>query len=171
MPIHSSQELLAVKLRHIEDAETQAAPVLQEMRDQVENADLQELLDRRIQEGEMVLQGVRDALPQMAAHSDAMPENLAARGIVQEARSFLSEIEEPQLRQAVAIGSIQSLEHYCLATWGTVKALAEEMGQQRVVDTMQRALDSAKQLDQDLTDIAEGWVNPEALQADQEQQQ
>lgn len=135
----------------------------------VQHPELQQLIDRRLSEGQEVLQGIQQALPRRDGQGVGDPQNHAARGIIQEGRTLLSEIDDPTLKEAIAIGSIQSLEHYCIATWGTVKALAREMGEQQIVEVMQRALDSGKQLDQELTRVAESRVNPEAIEAGQSQ--
>jgi len=166
MAIDSPQQLMAIKLQHIQDAETEASNAIQELRQQVQNPQLQQLLDRRMQEGQQVLQGVRHALGRMdgqASQAGGDMQNRAARGIIEESRTFLSEVQQPQLKEALAIGGVQSLEHYCIATWGTVKALAQEMGEQEIVQVMQTALDSGKQLDQQLTQLAEHRVNPQAM--------
>jgi ferritin-like metal-binding protein YciE len=171
MAITSPQQLLALKLQHIQDAENEASSAIQEIRSQVQNSQLQQLLDRRLREGQEVLQGIQQALPKLDGQGAGDPQNHAARGIIQEGRTLLSEIDDPNLKEAIAIGSVQSLEHYCIATWGTVKALARQMGEQQIVEVMQRALDSGKQLDQELTQLAESRVNPQAMEEGQSRSQ
>jgi len=163
MAITSPQQLLALKLQHIQDAETEAMGLLEEIRGQVQDDQLLQAIRMRMDEGRSVLEGVRNAMPKADGQAGADMQNKAARGIIQEARTLMSEIEDPDMKEAVAIGSIQSLEHYCIATWGTVKALARQMGEQQVVEVMERALASGKQLDGQLTEIAESRVNPEAM--------
>jgi ferritin-like metal-binding protein YciE len=166
MAITSPQQLMAVKLQQIEDAETEATRCIQEIQQHVRNPQVKQLLDQRLQEGQMVMQGIREALPRLGTGqaAGATTQNKAARGIIEEARTFLNEVQSPELKEAVAIGGVQSLEHYCIATWGTVKALAREMGDQQLVQVMEKALDSGKRLDSQLSDLAEGRVNPAAMQ-------
>jgi ferritin-like metal-binding protein YciE len=165
MAINSPKELMAMELQHIQDAESEAARALGDMRGQVQNPQLQECLQRRMDEGEEVLRGVRECLPKFDGQARAGDsQNKAARGIIEEARTFMREVQPAEMKEAIAIGSIQALEHYCIATWGTVKALAEEMGERQVVQVMDRALKSGKELDQRLTEIAESRVNPQATQ-------
>ena len=163
MQIQSPQQLLALKLHHIEDAETQATRVLEEMRQQIQDPQFHRSIDRRMEEGREVLQGIRKSMPKLGASGgEASGQNRAARGIIEEARTMLSDIQPSALKEAAAIGALQSLEHYCIATWGTVKALAREAGEQDLVRVMDRALDSGKQLDMELTHLAEQRVNPKA---------
>jgi ferritin-like metal-binding protein YciE len=156
---------MSAELRHIEDAESQASTVLKEMQGEVKNREFKECLQQRMQEGQEVLNGVREVLPKFDGQSRRSDsQNKAARGIIDEGRTFMREVEPADLKEAVAIGSVQQLEHYCIATWGTVKALAEEMGERDVVRLMDKALKSGKELDRKLTQIAESRVNPRATQ-------
>jgi ferritin-like metal-binding protein YciE len=156
---------MAMELQHIQDAETEATRALGDMRGQVQNTQLKEMLQRRMDEGEEVLRGVREALPKFDGQArSGQGQNKAARGIIEEGRTFLREVQSPEMKEAVAIGSIQALEHYCIATWGTVKALAEEMGEREVVQVMDKALKSGKELDRRLSELAESRVNPKATQ-------
>ena len=60
-------------------------------------------------------------------------------------------------------GRVQKLEHYCIAAWGTSRAIAEALDEPEVVQAMQQAIDEGEQLDQRLTEIAEQEIYP-ALQ-------
>ena len=162
MTIKSPQELIAVKLQQIQDAETEASRVLNEIKSHARSPEFKAAIDRRLEEGKKVLDGVREALPKLGAKVSGSVQNAAARGIIEEARSFLKQVDQPELKEAVAIGGVQSLEHYCIATWGTVKALAKQIGAKDIAQTMERALDSGKRLDSELTRIAESRVNPAA---------
>jgi len=165
MAINSPRELMAMELQHIQDAETEAARALNDLQGQVQNPELKKMLQRRLQEGEEVLRGVRECLTKFDGQRQAGDtQNKAARGIIEEGRTFLREVQPPELKEAIAIGSIQALEHYCIATWGTVRALADEMGEQQVAQVMERALERGKELDARLSDLAESRVNPRATQ-------
>lgn len=162
MAITSPQQLMALKLQHIQDAEHQVTQALQQIRQQVQEPQLHPFIDRRLRDGQELLQGIQQLLPKMNGEGVGDLQNHAVRGLIEEGRMTMSQIQEPQLKAVVAIGGIQALEHYCIAAWGTVKALAQQMGEQEVVQVMQRALDSGKRFDQELTQLAESRVNPQA---------
>ncbi len=61
------------------------------------------------------------------------------------------------------IAGAQKIEHYCVAAWGTARALAQALGIQSVNESMSRALDEGKDLDRQLTELAEGEILPELL--------
>ena len=64
-----------------------------------------------------------------------------------------------------SVGGIQKLEHYCIAAWGTVKALAAGMGDDQLAKAMADAIKEGYRLDEELTQLAENRINPEAIRA------
>ena len=163
MAIRSPAELLVHELSAIRDAETQASQALQQQMSVVENDELRQLLERRLEQGRRLLQDVDEGLRGLGAR--AVGEgNSAARGLIEEARTLLERVEGPELKQAVLIAGLQKLEHYCIAAWGTVRAIATELGQQDLARAMQSAVEEGYRLDRELSDLAEGWVNPTAIE-------
>ena len=169
MAIQSPHELLVHELHNIQDAETQASQALQRNMQQVENAQLRRMLERRLKEGERLLQDVRKGLQKLGGQ-DRGDQNAAARGLIEEAQKLLQDVQTPEMKQAVMIAGVQKLEHYCIAAWGTVKAIARELGEQELVQAMQRALDEGYRWDREMTELAESRVNPPALEQGEESQ-
>jgi ferritin-like metal-binding protein YciE len=168
MPIQSPQELLVHELHGIEDAETEASRALEGQLEDVENSQLQRLLQRRMQQGQRLLKEVQKNLEKLNGQEGGR-ENEAARGLIREAQQLLQEIEAPDIKEAVLIASVQKLEHYCIAVWGTVKAIAREMGEEQLAKAMERALKEGYKLDEELTRLAESRINPEAVKAGAEE--
>ncbi len=164
MPIQSPQELLAHKLQKIQDAETQASQAIQQMRQQVQDDQLQQLLDRRMQQGQTILQDIQSAMQRLGGQAQGNDTNTAARGLIEEAQKLVKEVQTPEMKQAVIIAGAQGLQHYCIAAWGTVKALAREMGEQELVQAMERAVEEGYRWDEEMSQIAESRANPEALE-------
>ncbi|MFC7399020.1 ferritin-like domain-containing protein [Chelatococcus sp. GCM10030263] len=164
MPIQSPQELLVHELHDIEDAETQAAQALQKHMKEVQNDELREMLEERLKQGETLLEDVRQCLQKLNGKSKGT-RNSAARGLIEEAEKLAKEVKSPEMKQAVIIAGAQKLEHYCIAAWGTVKAIANEVGQQELGEIMQRAVDEGYRWDEEMTRIAESRINPEAIES------
>jgi ferritin-like metal-binding protein YciE len=76
----------------------------------------------------------------------------------------LKEIQDPEMKQAAVIAGAQKLEHYCIAAWGTVKAMASECGEKELAQSMERALKEGYEWDQKMTELAESRINPAALE-------
>jgi ferritin-like metal-binding protein YciE len=62
------------------------------------------------------------------------------------------------------IAGAQKLEHYGIAAWGTVKAMAGEAGEQELAQVMERAVKEGYEWDQKMTELADGRINPAALE-------
>ncbi len=88
-------------------------------------------------------------------------KNVAAEGLVNDAREQVEEIEDGAALDAVMISAMQKTEHYCIAAWGTARALAQTAEQKATVKAMERALEGGKSLDEKLTQLAESEINPQ----------
>ena len=165
MAVQSAAEFLGMELRHIEDAENQATEALKKMSGEVENDQLRQALDQRLQQGEKVLERVRRGLEKLDGKADSSGQNAAARGLIQEMQRAVREMGAPELKQAAMIGGVQKLEHYCIAAWGTVKGLAAGMGDQELARSMDEVIRDGYKLDEQLTKLAESEINPQAIEA------
>ncbi|MND52333.1 hypothetical protein D3C80_433450 [compost metagenome] len=84
-------------------------------------------------------------------------------GLVTEAESILGDTESGSMvRDAGLILSAQKVEHYEIATYGTLKTFAANMGHNDVVKLLNETLENEKATDIALTKIAEGYINKKA---------
>lgn len=162
-----ANELLILELQEIHSAETQLARQLPRLSKAVESATLREMLDERLEEGERIIGDIENALEEIDA-SPGRRRNVAAEGLVNDAREHVQEIERGPALDSVLIGSIQKTEHYCIAAWGTARALAQALEQKTATSAMERALKEGGQYDERLTKLAEKEVTPALLQAETE---
>lgn len=160
--------LLGMELREIHSAESQLSRVLPRLAKVVESNTLREMLEQRLSQGEQILADVDSALEELEM-SPGRKKNVAAEGLVSDMREHLQEIEAGPALDSVVIGSIQKTEHYCIAAWGTAKALAEATGQKKFVKAMDRALSEGKEVDEELTKLAETEVTPLLLAQSEEE--
>ncbi|HTJ14246.1 MAG TPA: ferritin-like domain-containing protein [Dinghuibacter sp.] len=87
----------------------------------------------------------------------------AIEGIVAEAEEIMQETEEGTMtRDAALIMAAQKVEHYEIATYGTLVQLSLTMGLKQVADLLDRTLVEEEQTDALLTDIAESEINLDA---------
>ena len=90
------------------------------------------------------------------------------QGLVEEAKEFISEKADPQVRDAGLISQAQRVEHYEIAGYGTARTLAEKLGNTQVVKLLEKTLQEEKNTDVKLTKLAVGGINDEAAQAENE---
>jgi ferritin-like metal-binding protein YciE len=155
-------ELLVLELQEIHSAESQLARALPRLTKAVQSEELQELVERRQQEGERVIEEVASALEAME-ENPGRRKNSAAEGLINSAREHVQELQPGPALDAVLIGAIQKTEHYCIAAWGTARSLAQAAEQRTAVKAMERALKEGKRYDEELTQLAESEINPQLL--------
>ncbi len=157
-----ANELLVMELQQIHSAETQLARQLPRFSKAVESQTLRSLLDKRLEEGERIIKEVESALDDLE-ESPGRRRNVAAEGLINDAREHVQEIEPGPALDAVLIAGIQKTEHYCIAAWGTAKALARAVDEKTAASAMERALKEGGQYDERLTELAEKEITPALL--------
>ena len=87
----------------------------------------------------------------------------AMDGLIKECKTIIRETEENTMtRDAALIIAAQKIEHYEIASYGGLVALAITMGLGRAADILDKTLAEEMDTDQMLTDIAENYINVEA---------
>jgi len=87
----------------------------------------------------------------------------AMEGLVKEGDSIVEETAEGSMTRDVGIiMAAQKVEHYEIATYGSLVQLAKVMGYDDAAGILQQTLEEEKQTDAGLTDIAENNINWEA---------
>jgi ferritin-like metal-binding protein YciE len=93
-------------------------------------------------------------------------------GLTKEAETVLEETEKGSLtRDAAIIVSCQKVEHYEIASYGSLVQLAMTLGQEEAAGILRETLEEEKQTDENLTMIAENNINWEAEQEDEEEEE
>ena len=91
----------------------------------------------------------------------------AIEGLINEARSIIRETKEVTAKiDAALINDAQKIEHYEIATYGSLVQLAVTMDLDRVAEVLEKTLQEEEETDQELTMIAETFIN---VKAEQEQ--
>lgn len=90
----------------------------------------------------------------------------AMDGLITEAEELMKEIEDGVVRDAAIISAAQKVEHYEIASYGTLVSFANTLGESDAAALLEETLSEEKAADQLLTEIAESSINIEA--ADEE---
>jgi ferritin-like metal-binding protein YciE len=80
-------------------------------------------------------------------------------GLIKEAQKITEITDKGVILDAFLIGAIQKMEHYEMASYGTLKALATIIGEFEVATLLGETLKEEKEADMKLTDVAENVVN------------
>ena len=84
----------------------------------------------------------------------------AMSGLIEEASELIKETEtNTMVRDVALISGAQKVEHYEIASYGTLKTLAEVLGQEAVARKLEETLSEEKEADSLLTSLAENHIN------------
>lgn len=86
----------------------------------------------------------------------------AMDGLIREAGEIMESCETGAMCDAGIIAATQKVEHYEIASYGTLRQFAETLGLDEVVDLLQTTLDEEKAADEKLSEVAISSINIEA---------
>lgn len=89
----------------------------------------------------------------------------AMAGLIEEGSGILEETEIGVVRDAGIIAACQKIEHYEIATYGTLRQFAETLGMSEAASLLEQTLEEEKGADKALTVVAVNAVNFEAAEA------
>ena len=83
-------------------------------------------------------------------------------GLIEESNELLDEIEKGAVLDAALIGACQKVEHYEIASYGTLIAMAKHLDMTEAADLLAETLAEEKGADEKLAAIAEQGGNQAA---------
>lgn len=87
---------------------------------------------------------------------------VAMEGLIEEANEVIESTEKNEVRDAALIAAAQKVEHYEIASYGTLATLAEQLGYPAAVKLLAQTLEEEKETDLKLTDLVVGNINKSA---------
>ena len=86
----------------------------------------------------------------------------AMEGLIEEGAELMEEDIDPDTLDAMLIGAAQKVEHYEIATYGTLVTWAKQLEMEDAASILHETLDEEKETDLKLTELAETGINAEA---------
>ncbi len=91
----------------------------------------------------------------------------AMTGLVKEAEEIMEECEAGAMCDAGIISAGQKVEHYEIASYGTLRQFAETLGLTEAATLLETTLNEEKAADEKLTEVAVSAVNVEAAEEEE----
>lgn len=88
----------------------------------------------------------------------------AMEGLIKEAGAIMKSCEVGAMCDAGIIAAAQKIEHYEIASYGTLRQFAETLGLEEAVSLLETTLQEEKAADERLSEVATDAVNVEAAQ-------
>ncbi len=152
------------ELKDIYWAEKLLVKTLPEMQRASTNEELRDAFAEHLEQTKVHVSRIEEAFELLGQKPQAKKCD-AMEGLIKEGESIIEDTEEgTSTRDVGLIIAAQKVEHYEIATYGSLLQLANTLGLDGVADLMQATLEEEKQTDYDLTDIAENNVNHMSLE-------
>jgi ferritin-like metal-binding protein YciE len=153
MKMKSLDDLLIEEMKDIYDAEQQLTKALPKMAKAANTAKLKKAFEDHLE----VTKGHVDRLEQAFKQLDQKATRKtckAMKGLVEEGESVIEEDAEASVKDAALIAAAQKVEHYEMATYGTLRTFAEELGHSKLAQLFQTTLDEESTANETLTQCA-----------------
>lgn len=154
-------QLFLDELADVYSAEQQLIKALPKMVKAAQNRELSEAFEAHLEE----TRGHATRLQEVAKALDESLENktcAAMQGLIKEAGELMEEQKDSTALDAALIAAGQKVEHYEMASYGTLIAWAEEMGHEDAVKVLTETLREEEAADEKLSSIARSDANPQA---------
>jgi ferritin-like metal-binding protein YciE len=157
------KDLFLDEIKDLYNAEKQITKALPQMAKKASSDELRQAFEEHLKETENQIQRLEKVFKELdMAPKGKKCEGIA--GIISEGKEMMKEIDEPSLLDAALISAAQKVEHYEIASYGTVRTYAEMLNMENVANLLQETLDEESQANEKLTKLALNGVNEEALQ-------
>jgi ferritin-like metal-binding protein YciE len=159
----SLQELLIDEMRDLYSAETQITKALPKMAKKASNPQLKKAFETHLRETEGQIQRLQKIFDKLGKKPTGK-KCAAMAGLVEEGKEMMGEDMDEDTMDAALISIAQKVEHYEIASYGTVRTWANLLGDEQTARLLQQTLDEEGKTDKLLTELAENSINIEAAQ-------
>jgi ferritin-like metal-binding protein YciE len=167
--MQSSQlmKLFEEELKDIYWAEKALTKAIPKMIKNATSPDLIDALENHLMETEEQVKRVEQVF-ELTGKKAVAKKCEAMEGLIKEAGEIMEDCEEGAMRDAGIISAGQKVEHYEIASYGTLRQFAETLGLSEAVALLEETLNEEKIADEKLTEVALNAVNVEASEEEEE---
>ena len=153
-------ELLVEELKDLYSAENQLVKALPKMAKAATSPELKKGFEKHLEETRGHVERL-DKACQILESSPKGSKCMAMEGLIEEGKEIIEDHDDAETLDAALICAAQKVEHYEIASYGTVKRWAELLELNDVVKLLDQTLKEEKATDEKLSQVAEG-INVEA---------
>lgn len=152
-------ELFIDELKDIYWAEKHLVKALPKMAKAATSDELRAAIEKHIGETENQVNRLEQVFQSIGEKAAAIKCD-AMEGLIKEGESIVKDTEKGSItRDAGIISASQKIEHYEIASYGTLRTLAGVLGYDEAVELLEATLAEEKQCDEDLTILAVNGIN------------
>jgi ferritin-like metal-binding protein YciE len=166
----SLKELLQDELKDIYDAEKQLTKALPKLAKKATAEELKEAFEEHLRQTEEHIERLEQAFEHLGMPAKGK-KCKGMQNLIAEGEDMIGDADEDAVRDAVMIASAQKVEHYEIASYGTLRTWASMLGQDDVASLLEETLEEEKETDQKLSELAEAFVNQAAAEEGEEEEE
>jgi ferritin-like metal-binding protein YciE len=155
------QELFLGELKDMYDAEKQLVKALPKLAKMASNPDLRNGIEEHLEQTKGHVSRIEEVFDLMGTKHQSK-KCAGIQGILAEGNETLGAMEGNAL-DAALIASAQKVEHYEIASYGSLYSWANLLGHDDAAILLQRTLDEEKAADRKLSELAVESVNAQAI--------
>ncbi len=159
--IDSLEPLMIDELRDLLDAEKQITKALPKMAKAAVSPKLRSAFELHLDQTEGQIDRLNQVFEQLGERARGKTCE-AMKSIIEEGQEMMKEAQAGPTRDALLIAAAQKVEHYEIASYGTARTFANQLGHRKAANLLEQTLKEEKATDEKLTDIAESSSNPQA---------
>lgn len=160
------RDLFLAELKDIYWAEKALMKALPKMRENASSEELYTAIDEHLVETENQVSRLEGVFVSLGEKPEG-EKCEAMEGLIMEAEEMMDQTEKGPLRDAAIISCAQKVEHYEIASYGTLVAFAKQLKEKEAADLLTQTLIEEKECDMTLTQVAETVVNLEAAEQEE----
>jgi ferritin-like metal-binding protein YciE len=153
MPVTGLKELYIDELKDLYSAETQLVKALPKMAKGAASDELRAGFEGHLEQTKGHVQRLEQIFEALG-ESPKGKKCKGMEGLITEGSEVLEEDYEGNILDSALIGAAQRVEHYEIAGYGTVRAMAKTLGESKHVDLLTQTLNEETETDTKLTALA-----------------
>jgi ferritin-like metal-binding protein YciE len=157
MGLDSLRDVFEEQINDLRSAEEQLIEALPKMAGAASSTELKQAFDEHLTETKQHLERLDDVIS-MTKLERSGETCKGMQGLIKEGSEVISETGDPMAKDAALIAAAQRVEHYEIAGYGTVVALADHLDLDEAKDLLGQTLDEEGAADKLLTKIATGGM-------------
>lgn len=157
MKITNAEQFFERLLSLAANAERQMTRALPKLARAADNPDLVAAFEHHLEETESQLERLEQAADAVEGLRLKRVKDHAMAALIEDGEEMIESTDKGPLRDAALIGAAQKVEHYEIAAYGTICALADQLGYTKAKEILAETL-----ADEKLTVLAEKDVNQQA---------
>lgn len=158
MELESLRDLFIDQLKDIYSAETQVTKALPKMAKKASSTELQNAFRMHLDQTQNQIKRLDEIFSSLGKNPKGK-KCKGMQGLLEEGEEMMGEDADADVMDAGLIAAAQRVEHYEISAYGTARAYARTLGDDRAASLLDQTLQEESQTDEKLNRLAEGQIN------------